>query len=770
MTKLLKSKSILAALLTSTGMLNVGLTAAHAQDVIDIASASGASHARFPASNAIDGNTAFASRFASRENPDDLFLDLGSVQGVGAIEIAWGRGDIRSYEFEVATREQNNDNWTTVFSGNSAGNTLDFENYDISDSDARFIRVRGLSNTAGSAWTNITEVQVIGASSALEELHVVSASGVGHSRFPASNTLDNDLNFESRFASRENPDDLFLNLGVVSRIEDVEVAWGRGDDRTYTFEIATRATENGNWNTVFSGNSSGSSDQFERYDVNDTDAQYVRIRGLSNSAGSAWTNITETQVFGRSLLQNGQIAAYEGTPNISDTFLGFLTGQADYNGRGTEYDQIDYEGSPQDYRVEEADEAGTFLVFKPDGGNDVLVSIDGLFFEGSGEQFNIEDLVDAPPNGGGGGDPEGLEHFGEPITLVGANIAWSNDAGFSADFGGFNPLNIGAYRNRFDQIEAAGGNSARIWLHTTAQVTPAINQSGVVTGLSNFTTDQVVLDQLRDVLDEAWDRGIVVTFSLFSFDMFCDTYSDDFSYTSIQDMERHRLMIENNFNSYINNALTPIVNALRDHPGLFAYEVFNEPEGAIRNMTGAGHFCTDEASMPGDGLTFGPSLSGVQRFVNRVAAAVHDADPNVKVTTSTHTDFFDAFSNQTLTSQAGADPDGTLDFYELHFYETYENPPYSTNANVYNADRPIIIGEYDLEQVQQESSFTVAPRDSITEMINNGYAGGWPWSLVTGNVGDIQQAISDVPNRLREIDRAAVEQCINTRDSSCYNE
>ena len=768
MTRLLKSKSILAALLTSTGMLNVGLAAAHAQDAIDVASASGASHRNYPASNAIDGNTAFASRFASRANPDDLFLDLGSVQDVGAIEIAWGRGDARTYEFEVATREQSNDNWTTVISGNSSGNTLDFENYDLSDSQARFIRVRGLSNSAGQAWTNITEVQVFGVS-ASEELHVTSASGDGHSSFPASNTLDNDLSFASRFASRENPDDLFLNLGIISRIEDVEVAWGRGDQRTYEFEIATRATDNDNWNTVFSGNSSGTTTQFERYDVTDTDAQFVRIRGLSNSAGKAWTNITETQVFGRSLLQNGQIAAYEGTPNISDTFLGFLTGQADYNGRGNEYDQIDYEGSPQDYRVEEADEAGTFLVFKPDGGNDVLVSIDGLFFEGSGEQFNIEDLVDGTPNNGGG-NQTGLEHFGEPITLVGANVAWSSNANFSADFGGFNPLNIGAYRNSLDQIEAAGGNSARIWLHTTAQVTPAINPNGVVTGLSNFTSDQVVLDQLRDVLDEAWERGIVVTFSLFSFDMFCDTYSDDFSYTSIQDMERHRVMVESNYNSYIDNALLPIVNALRDHPGLFAYEVFNEPEGAIRNMTGAGHFCPNEASMPGDGLTFAPSLQGVQRFVNRVAAAVHDADPNVKVTTSTHTDFFDAFSNQTLTSQAGADQDGTLDFYELHFYETYENPPYTTNANVYNADRPIIIGEYSLDEVQQESFFSVTPSDSLSETIENGYAGGWPWSLVTGNVNDIQQAISNVPNRLREIDRNAVEQCINTRDSSCYND
>ena len=602
-----------------------------------------------------------------------------------------------------------------------------------------------------------------------KKLHVSSASGASHARFPASNVIDNNRGFRSRFASRANPDDLVLNLGTARRVEDIKVAWGRGHKRSFKFEIAVRANEYVEWSTVYTGQSTGKTRAFETYYLPETTAQLVRIRGLSNSKNTPWTDITEVEVYGQDLPNYGGVVAYEGTEGVSDTFLGSLTGEADYNGRGDEYDQVNYEGSLEDYRIVEADEAGTYLVYKPKTGNDVLVSIDGIHFPDTGETFDIKKFsAPVTPEKPEEDNSTGLTHFGEPITLVGANIPWSTDAGFSSDFGGFNDLNIEAYENRFEQIQAAGGNSARIWLHTTAQVTPAINEDGRVIGLSNVTSDEVVLEQLRSVLDAAWEDGIVVTFSLFSFDMFCDAYGDDFGYTSVQDLERHTDMIETNYDTYIDNALLPIVTGLKDHPGLFAYEVFNEPEGAILNMTGAGHFCPDEANVAGDGLTFPLSLTGAQRFVNRVAAAVHEADPNAKVTTSTHTNFFDSFSNETLTSQQGADQDGTLDFYELHFYPSYDNAPYLTDASVYNADRPIIIGEFDLEDVEQESNFQTTPEQSISAMLNNGYAGAWPWSLATGNVTGIQAAIT--AGSSRAIDRDAVEACIASRDSSCYKE
>ena len=667
--------SIILLATTTNAVANSGSSAEIGEE-IEIQSASGEHHARFPPSNVLDGDLSRLSIFASRANPDDLVLDLGDLWTVETINIAWALGTGRSYDFEIATRANESEEWSSVFLGQSSGTTVEFETYDVTASQAQFVRIRGLSNSLGNAWTFISEVKAYGIpvpAPIPQEIEIQSASGEHHARFPPSNVLDGDLSRLSIFASRANPDDLVLDLGDLWIVETINIAWGLGTGRSYDFEIATRANESEEWSSVFLGQSSGTTVDFETYDVTASQAQFVRIRGLSNSLGNAWTFISEVKAYGIPMF----------TPSEEITTL---------------------------------------------------------------------------------------EHFGEPVTLVGANIPWSSDSGFSSDFGWFTPTDIEAYRNHFSRIQQAGGNSARVWLHTTAQVTPNIDASGTVLGLSNVSSDAVVIDQLKSVLDEAWGRGIVVTFSLFSFDMFCDSFGDDFGYNSFLDIERHQIMVEDNYQSYIDNALNPMVDGLKDHPGLFAYEVFNEAEGAIIDMTDAGHFCQNEPNVPGDGLSFPLSLAGAQRFVNRIAAAVHERDPNVKVTTATHTDFFEAFSNQTLTAQPDADQNGTLDFYELHHYPFYQNPPYITNVDIYEADRPIIIGEYDLADAQQESLFHVNDVDSLSAIIDQGYQGAWPWSLVNDEFGLIDEAISNVPASDNAIDRAAVEACIASRDSSCYRQ
>ena len=145
--------------------LFAGVNTASAQTFdTDDAGDFGNSHRNYPASNAIDGNTSFSSRWAATFSGGDanLYVDLGSVKRVDNIGVSWGRGNQRSYVFEVRARRGTSGSWTKVFSGESSGTTTGIENYNVNDIDARQVRVKIFSNSAGTNWADITEFEVYG--------------------------------------------------------------------------------------------------------------------------------------------------------------------------------------------------------------------------------------------------------------------------------------------------------------------------------------------------------------------------------------------------------------------------------------------------------------------------------------------------------------------------------------------------------------------------------------------------------------------------------
>lgn len=154
----LKQTIGLAALALSTTAVNAA--------VLNIESASdwGGSASTFPASNAIDGSTAWADRWAAQGAPVNLVLDLGTEQSITDVAIAWGRGADFSYNFEIRARsEEGSDSWQKIYAGSSSGDSAGLESYNVSDVDARWIRVKVFDNSDGSDWNHIKEVQILGA-------------------------------------------------------------------------------------------------------------------------------------------------------------------------------------------------------------------------------------------------------------------------------------------------------------------------------------------------------------------------------------------------------------------------------------------------------------------------------------------------------------------------------------------------------------------------------------------------------------------------------
>ncbi|HEX2620213.1 MAG TPA: discoidin domain-containing protein, partial [Phototrophicaceae bacterium] len=323
-----------------------------------------------------------------------------------------------------------------------------------------------------------------------------------------------------------------------------------------------------------------------------------------------------------------------------------------------------------------------------------------------------------------------IEHNGQELFLNGINLAWIN---FGRDLKDFNEVEFVA---ALDQIAAAKGNTMRWWLHTAGSVSPVYGADGKVTGLGEND-----LVNLKRGVDLAYERGILILPTLWSHDMMNDNAGIPTAF--------NKLMIEDPdyTQAYIDNALIPMVTALKGHPGIIAWEIFNEPEGTTTPFG-----WTDERT----------EMPFIQQFVNKLAGAIHRADPDVKVTNG-------SWNMQVLTNvggmmnyytdarliEAGGDPDGTLDFYTVHYYPEWFDETTSPFHNPYShweLDKPLVVAEFPAKAIA-DLGMGFKPKhqlrnsmESYEYLLENGYAGALAWTFYTSPHGKMLDA---APGMLR---------------------
>ena len=298
----------------------------------------------------------------------------------------------------------------------------------------------------------------------------------------------------------------------------------------------------------------------------------------------------------------------------------------------------------------------------------------------------------------------------QSLFLSGINVAWDH---FADDIGPNPSTPDEAYFDDvFSQVQTNGGNALRIWLHVTGEHTPAWSGS-TVTGPGSGT----IVD-LRSILDRArqYEAGIILT--LWSFDMLSTNNSATIT-------DRSMMILTNVLarKSYVDNALTPMVQALRGHPSIIAWEIFNEPEGM-----------SDEF---GWNFTRHVPMADIQAFINVCAGAIHQADPSAKVTSGAWslkatTDVGDGNTNYYTDARlvsAGGDNKGTLDFYTVHYYDpmgTNTMSPFNHPCSYWLLDKPLVVSEF--FPPAGENVCVNCGSNPYEYLYQNGYAGALTWS------------------------------------------
>ncbi len=101
----------------------------------------------------------------------------------------------------------------------------------------------------------------------------VSASGANQN-FPASAVLDS--NPQTLWSIYGKGASIKIDLGQVTTVCSVDVRWYKGDQRQNNFIIAT-SKDGSTFENAFESKSSGATSSFERYDLQDVKARYIKI-------------------------------------------------------------------------------------------------------------------------------------------------------------------------------------------------------------------------------------------------------------------------------------------------------------------------------------------------------------------------------------------------------------------------------------------------------------------------------------------------------------
>lgn len=140
-------------------------TSCNGLDILDIVGATSnqTTVAGLAPANAIDDNLAATSRWEAASVPATLTFDLGEQMFVRDVGLAFHRGDQRTSNFSLETSIDGVNFTNLRMNGTSAGNTLSFERFDVTDTIARFVRVSGTATSDNSAF-GIVEAAIFGCS------------------------------------------------------------------------------------------------------------------------------------------------------------------------------------------------------------------------------------------------------------------------------------------------------------------------------------------------------------------------------------------------------------------------------------------------------------------------------------------------------------------------------------------------------------------------------------------------------------------------------
>jgi hypothetical protein len=247
----------------------------------------------------------------------------------------------------------------------------------------------------------------------------------------------------------------------------------------------------------------------------------------------------------------------------------------------------------------------------------------------------------------------------------------------------------------FEEIAGCGIRVVRWFVFADGRASPEFDNNGMVVGFDDF-----FYDDMDAALEAAQKYGIYLILVLFDFHL-CDTAEME---NEVQ-VGGHADLITDpaKRQSFIDNALEPMLSRYGGHPNILAWEVMNEPELAMM-IDGGG-----EVGQP-------VSVETMQDFVRIIAQHIKETPERLVTLGSVSREWLNLWT------------DAGLDFYQYHYYDYMEQEmPFDIPYEELELDKPCILGEFPTK----DSNISV--QAYLEKAWENDLAGVLGWSFRAGD-------------------------------------
>lgn len=306
--------------------------------------------------------------------------------------------------------------------------------------------------------------------------------------------------------------------------------------------------------------------------------------------------------------------------------------------------------------------------------------------------------------------PLGSVPWPPPGFFIGANLPWVE---YGCDFGAsawFPEGGLGAraearaiFEASLDRLVADGLTTVRLFLLCDGRSGVRFDADGTPTDL-----DEVFFRDADAAFDAAAARGVGLIPVLFDFHL-CDVPD---ALNGVQ-LGGHADLVTDptRREALLTRVVGPLVSRYREHPGVVAWDLMNEPEWCAQGIS----------ALFG---TRGVPAEALHACLSELTACLHAFAPQPVTVGSAGTAYLDLVR--------GLD----LDFYQVHWYERFGWAALADPVERLALDRPVILGEFP----GRTSSTT--PAEIVSTAHRAGYRGALIWSVLSQDRASAYEPLS----------------------------